>query len=578
MSKVHGRTLGLKNPQVRALERLLHRKVDAERAVTHELARELARLASDAGRCLGIVVDRRGRVLDVSLGDAHGAPFPTRRLARNTAPGRLCGLRFVRTAFSTGGFGHDELAMLSRHRLDALVKIEVGRDGSLGSLRTATLLPPGSDKPFDLSPPFAPTAIRADFLESLAALEEEFARTAPGAKAAVDRDRAILVTVSQEASDPARESLEELRELARSSGIEVADARLQRRDRIDPATVMGRGFLEEVTRRAASLGAGLLVVDGELTPRQAKNLEVASGLEVMDRTMLILEIFGRRARTRDGKIRVDLARLQYMTPHLIGRGIEMSRLGGLGGGAKGAVRGLGEQKLELDRRVLRRRIDHLKEEIEKIGRRRGEMRRHRAASGIAQVSIVGYTNAGKSTLFNALASASVRVEDLLFATLETTARRCRLPHGTEVVFLDTVGFIRDLPEGLRDAFRATLEEIDGSDLIVHLADAANEACPRQLEAVERTLGELHLEAIPRITVFNKRDRIPDAALLAPLVDRKRGMLLCALDPADVRALAARIERALAESVAERLATPAPDRDGDEEAGGSGRGAAEGAPA
>ena len=563
MSKVLGRTLGLKSSQVRSLERLLHRKVDAQRAVTHELARELARLASDVGRCVGIVVDRRGRILDVSLGDAHGVPFPTRRLSRTTAPGRLCGLRFVRTALSTGGIGHDELAVLSRHRLDALVRIEVGKDGSLGSLRTATLLPPGSAEPYDLSPPIAPTAIRADFLESVEALEEEFARTAPGARAAVDRDRAILVTVSGERGDLAQESLEELRELARSAGIEVAEARLQRRERVDPATVMGRGFLEEVTRRAASLGAGLLIVDEELTPRQAKNLELAAGLEVMDRTMLILEIFGRRAGTRDGKIRVELARLQYMLPHLIGRGIEMSRLGGLGGGAKGAVRGLGEQKLELDRRVLRRRIDHLKDEIDKIGRRRGEMRRHRMAAGVPQVSIVGYANAGKSTVFNALTAENVRVEDLLFATLETTARRCRLPYGTEVVFLDTVGFIRDLPEGLRDAFRATLEEIDGSDLIVHLVDASNPACPRQLAAVEGTLAELHLDAIPRITVFNKRDRLPDPGLLAPLIAKAEGMLLCALDPADIRALASRVERSLAEQVAERLATPPVDRDGEE---------------
>ena len=562
LTKLHGRTLGLKKGQVRALERLYHRKIDAARAVSHELARELANLTDDTGRCVGVLVDRRGRILDVSVGDAHRAPFPSRRLERTPAERRLSGLRFVKTSPSNGVFPQDDLALLSRNRLDALVRVEVGRDGSLGSIRTATLLPPGSPKSFDVSPPIQPTAIRDDFLETIEALEEEFARRAPGAKASIDRDRAILVGVTTDSPERGRESLAELEELARSAGIAVAASRFQRRARVDPATVMGHGLVEEVTRDAASVGAGLLVVDGELTPRQAHALEHGTGLEVMDRTMLILEIFGRRAVTRDGKIRVELARLQYMFPHLLGKGIEMSRLGGLGGGARGAVRGLGEQKLELDRRVLRRRIDRLQEEIERIGRRREEMRRVRRASAIPQVAIVGYTNAGKSTLFNALAAESVRTENLLFATLETTARRLRLPGGAPSIVLDTVGFIRDLPEGLRDAFRATLEEIGGSALVLHLVDASNDAFPHQIEAVEGTLKDLGYAAIPRLTLFNKDDLVRDRAWVGSFVDRSSGLLVSALRPADIRAVAVRIEEELA-----RIEASEPERipaDGDPE--------------
>ena len=319
----------------------------------------------------------------------------------------------------------------------------------------------------------------------------------------------------------------------------MVDRILQKRDRPDSATFVGSGLLEEIVHRASTDGAGRLVFDGELSPMQARNLERTTGLAVMDRTMLILEIFGRRAITNDGKLRVELAKMQYLGPHLIGKGIDLSRLGG-GRGKRG---GAGEMKLEMDRRVLRDNIVRLKRRITEIGERRAEQRKRRRTSNVPTISLVGYTNAGKSTLFNALTGSEVLAENLLFATLETTTRRAHLPGGRECVFIDTVGFIKDLPENLLDAFRATIEEIDGSHLLLHVVDASNPAFPRQIETVDRTLEELGFGEIPRIVVFNKSD-LTDGEAILPMARERGGILVSALAPADVRRLAQAVEEKL----------------------------------
>lgn len=540
--RLHGRTSGLAASDLRALEHLYRRRPEPERVVTLDLAREMGTIAARIGRMVGVVLDRRGRLTDVTVGDALEVAYPAAAAADSAKDGRLCGLRFVRTKPENAAISAAERLALTHHHLDALVLIGIDRGGTVRSVRWAMIYPPRMGEPIELSPSLSPTAIPDDFLERVKAREDELARTVKSGSAVESLDRAILIGLATGPPAPARQSLAELAELARSCGIAVVDRVLQRRERASPATLVGEGFLEDIVHRAAVEGVGRLVVDGELTPMQARNLERTTGLAVMDRTMLILEIFGRRAVTTDGKMRVELAKLQYLGPHLSGKGIDLSRLGG----GKGRSRGAGEMKLEMDRRVLRDNIQRLKRQIDAMGQRRVEQRKRRRVTGIAQVSLVGYTNAGKSTLFNALTGAGVRAEDLLFATLDTTTRRARLPAGAECLFIDTVGFIRELPKGLRDAFRATIEEIDGSQLLIHVVDASNDAFARQIAAVDATLEELGFGWIPRVLAFNKRDRV-DEAVLGPIAAERGGVLLSARDPADVRRLAELVEVRLAET-------------------------------
>src|ERR687893_1303931 len=287
---------------------------------------------------------------------------------------------------------------------------------------------------------------------------------------------------------------------------------IQRRQAIDPRTVLGRGKLDELIIRALQLGADMLVFDSELSPAQVRSLSEATDLKVIDRSQLILDIFAQRAQSKEGKIQVELAQLKYLLPRLImGQNSAFSRLaGGIGG------RGPGETKLETDRRRVRDRISRLEKEIEHQRTRRQERRKGRARRDLPVISIVGYTNAGKSTLLNTLTSSEVLAEQRMFATLDPTSRRLRLPREQEVIINDTVGFIRDLPPDLLAAFRATLEEISGSDLLIHLVDASNPRWQQQLEAVERILGELKLTEIPRLVVFNKADLVDAESLQAIL--------------------------------------------------------------
>lgn len=543
--RLHGRTSGLAASELRSLENLYRRRPDPKLAVPHDLANELGEISARISRHIGVVVDRRGRLVDVSIGDAVEVPYPAASAADARKDGRLCGLRFIRTKSENTALTNAERLILTKYGLDALVLLYCDRGGRVRRVQTGIIFPPGMGEPIEWLE-HAPSAIPDDFLERVEAREEEIDRAAQRGKVTEKLDRAILVGITTGPPGPARESLSELSELSRSCGIAVVDSLLQRRDRVNPATLFGGGFLEELVHRAAVDNVGRLVVDGELTPMQARNLERTTGLAVMDRTMLILEIFGRRAVTTDGRMRVDLAKLQYLGPHLTGKGVDLSRLGG----GKGRSRGAGEMKLEMDKRVLRDNIVKLKRQIADIARRREEQRKRRRISQTPTISLVGYTNAGKSTLFNALTGAQVYAEDLLFATLETTTRRARLPGGAECLFIDTVGFIRELPEGLMDAFRATIEEIDGSHLLLHVVDASNDAFPRQIAAVEATLRELGFDWIPRLIVFNKRDRV-DPQALAPIVQEREGVLISAIDKADVRSLAEEIERRIAKLPAER---------------------------
>jgi len=300
------------------------------------------------------------------------------------------------------------------------------------------------------------------------------------------------------------DSLQELSELVRSAGATIEDSVVQNRERLDPATLVGKGKLEEICQLLTATGADLLIFDSDLTPTQQRNIERITERRVVDRTQVILDIFARHARTREGQLQVELAQLNYLLPRLTGKGVEMSRLGGGIG-----TRGPGETKLETDRRRIRGRLGKLKEELETVRRRRAEQRRARQETALGTVALVGYTNAGKSTLFNALTEAAVSVSPKLFATLDPTVRALELPSGRRALVADTVGFLRDLPHGLVAAFRATLEEVEQAALILHVSDISSPGHAEQDDAVRQVLAELGVEKTPRLLVFNKTDLLEE---------------------------------------------------------------------
>lgn len=337
------------------------------------------------------------------------------------------------------------------------------------------------------------------------------------------------------------ESLAEMRRLAWTAGAKVACTFIQRRMEPCPATLIGAGKVEQIRGAVTELEADLVIFDSELSPTQGSKLQKSLGVKVLDRTQLILDIFAQRARTNEGKHQVELAQLQYILPRLTGRGVEMARLGGGIG-----TRGPGEQKLEVDRRVIRKRIDRLRAELEEIRKHRRVQRKRRLEGTIGTVALVGYTNAGKSSLLNALTQAGVFVEDKLFATLDPTSRRCALPGGGQVVITDTVGFIRKLPHGLVAAFRATLEEVNEADLILLVADISHEGVDSQVSAVQSVLEEIGAAGKRIIRVYNKTDAADEDVVREKLNLPGESCAVSALTGEGLPQLLKRVERHFAE--------------------------------
>jgi len=370
------------------------------------------------------------------------------------------------------------------------------------------------------------------------------ARRTEGSLSPMRPERAILVGVRIPGKEgwSTDETLLELRRLAETAGAEVVDVLTQTRERPDPATLIGRGKVAELRSLVEEEAADLVVFDEELTPAQQRTLEEALGVKVLDRTALVLDIFARRARTREGALQVELAQLLYLLPRLGGKGVLLSRLGGGIG-----TRGPGETKLETDRRRIRRRITELRQRIEGIAQVRRTQRSLRTSAGIPVVAIVGYTNAGKSTLLNALTHAGVFVEDKLFATLDPTARRIRLPSGRTAVLVDTVGFIQKLPFQLVAAFRATLEEVTEADVLVHVLDISHPNWPAQRRAVEQVLEELGAGGKPTVLALNKADRLP-AVEVRRIASETGGVPISALRGTGLANLLVGIEQAIPDPV------------------------------
>jgi GTP-binding protein HflX len=506
----------LKPNQLRRIEKLYSRRIAPQQVVTPEFARQLSELSHETRRQIGALIDRKGYVEYVVVGDARGIEWPDLKRTR-VGSDRFRGLRAVHTHLRGEELTQDDLNDLALLRLDLMVAVEVDeRSGLPGRVRGAHLLPITPEQAEDETESAAYTFFEApaasqldvNFVELINSLEEEMARNRRAGRRATSRERAILVGVTTGSLFEAEESMAELRELATSAGIVVLHEIIQRRQAIDPRTVLGKGKLDELIVRALRIGADLIVFDQELGPAQVRSINEATDLKVIDRAQLILDIFAQRAQTREGKIQVELAQLRYMLPRLIaGQDSAFSRLaGGIGG------RGPGETKLETDRRRVRDRINRLEREIETQRQRRQQRRKERTRRELPIISIVGYTNAGKSTLLNTLTSSEVLAEQRMFATLDPTSRRLRLPREQEVIINDTVGFIRDLPPDLIAAFRATLEEISDSDILIHLVDSSNPRWQQQLESVERILNELGHADIPRIVAFNKSDLLSPADL------------------------------------------------------------------
>lgn len=500
----------------------------------------MSELSHETNRQIGVLLNRKGQVEYVMVGTAKQIEMPDFGRAR-VGGDRFRGLRCVHTHLSGEKLTQDDLTDLALLRLDLMSIIQVEKkDGLPGLVYSAHLLPHGSggnlaadnaddaDKnrsdhsssassassaassleregDFGFLEPNIPAHLDTDFAELITSLEAEMARASAPRRKVSGREQAILVGVTTGDTEDAAESMAELSELAMSADVAVVDTIVQRRPKIDPKTVLGKGKLDELLIRSMRLGADILVMDTELSPAQVRSLSEATDLKVIDRPQLILDIFAQRAQSREGKLQVELAQLKYLLPRLvIGQNSAFSRLaGGIGG------RGPGETKLETDRRRVRDRIAQLEKQVDSLGHQRQERRKRRVQKHLPIISLVGYTNAGKSTLLNQLTQSEVYAEKKMFATLDPTSRRLRLPYDQEVIINDTVGFIRDLPETLVSAFRATLEEIEDSNLLVHVVDASNPRALHQIESVNKILGELHLNQIPQLIVLNKSDLVTD---------------------------------------------------------------------
>jgi GTP-binding protein HflX len=566
MHEVTGNRSGLKPSEILALERVYRRRVAPREVVSAELGAYLCEISRTLARQVGVLISRQGAIEHVIVGDASGLVLPEVGRLR-AGHGRFRGLRLVHTHLRNEALSRDDLVDLALLRLDLVAAVGVNHEGRPADLHVAHLVPPREGKsPWILLPPAPFHRATVDFVEIIDALEQEFDRVLPTGRATRGSERALLVVAeigklrgqnSRVRSLPAVPAAEhrgkvwepaqgshdnsrvhELRELCRTAGIQVVDVAIQRRPEPDPRYLIGRGKLEDVLVRAMQFDASVLIFDPDLSPGQAHAIASFTDLKVVDRTILILDIFAQRARSRDAKLQVELAQLRYRLPRLQEENTMMSRLvGGIGG------RGPGETKLEIGRRRARERLHRLEKDIEQTRRQRAGRRSARKDRGLPVVAIVGYTNAGKSTLLNSLTGSEVLVEDKLFATLDPTTRRLRFPRERELILADTVGFIRDLPKDLAQAFHATLEELDDADLLLHVVDAADPDRDAHITAVERILSDLNLAETPRLLVYNKTDRLlPEEKSV--LEAGGRNLTISALDRPTILPLLAAMEHAL----------------------------------
>ncbi|MEE3151386.1 MAG: GTPase HflX [Acidobacteriota bacterium] len=548
--------------QRKALERTYRRRVPPSKVVSAELARHLAQISNDLRRQVGVLVSRDGVIRNVIVGDAAQLMLPDIGRLRGRA-GRFRGLRLVHTHLKGEPLTADDLNDLALLRLDMVTMVEVIQNGQPGRVEAAYLdpsmlavddgvstnganqsgLPPSN--PFLYARARNVQELTLDFESTITALEDEFARVARNTSGATGTERALVIGIQ-----PDDDHFAETLELVRSADVIMAGTSRQRRHRIHPKTVVGRGKLQEIVLEAMRRNAEVAIFDIDLRPAQARAFEDATGLKAIDRTQLILDVFAQRARSGDGKLQVELAQLRYSLPRLTEKDAGLSRLtGGIGG------RGPGETVMEIGRRRIRDRIRALEKRVEKLSKQRDLRRQRRRRERTPVLSIIGYTNAGKSTLLNALTNSEIEVADKLFMTLDPTSRRLRFPRQGKVIITDTVGFIADLPEDLITAFRATLEELADANLLLHVIDAADPRINEKIGAVESLLCDLELSDIPILRVLNKIDLVPEDQA-DNLVRRFAATAVSAVDRSGLEALVNTAEKHLGgSSFSPRYATP-----------------------
>ena len=508
MANVHGDISGLKKNIVDRLEKLYDIVVPFGEIITMELSVMLLQLSEEINKEIAVYIHRRGKITAVAVGDVKTVTLPDFEGRR--AETRLSGIRCIHT--HPGGnslLSAPDLSALKEMRYDVMVALSgVNEDveASLGFLSMAV----GDGKPsFETIGPIPlKELLEINFSGLVLEIERTVRWNGQGTKLAARQEAALLVGVERQSERDVEDSLKELAQLAETAGASVLKSVYQKKEKPDPAFFIGRGKLEEVRLLRQELEADIVIFDDELSPAQQRNIEQFLSVKVVDRTALILDIFAQRARSHEGKLQVELAQLRYSLPRLSGQGLVLSRLGGGIG-----TRGPGETKLEVDRRRIRSRITDIEKDIANIKKHRSLQRDRRQQSNIPTIALVGYTNAGKSTLLNHLTDAGVLAEDKLFATLDPTTRRMELPSGRAALVTDTVGFIQKLPHQLIAAFRATFEEVVEADLLLHVLDISNPGFQEQSDAVFQVLKEFEADEKPLITVYNKVDKLSDTYLL-----------------------------------------------------------------
>lgn len=523
--KICGNLTGLKPSQRKALLRLSKRRYPSLGGYTKTQAWELASLSAATGRQLGLLIDRKGYPNMVIIGSANMITIPELKRQREGL-GRLRGLRLFHTHFEEPDLSKDDLLDLLFLRLDSISVLNIDHQGRPISLQWAHLMPPNpKNEQYSISKILPWDQVETDFGELVTSLEEEFERhfratTQDEAK----QEKAIMVHVSRLQKSQAQASLNELAELARSADLVPVASIIQSSKHPNPKCILGKGKLSELEILCLQNDANVLIFDCELSATQLRNLARATERRILDRTQLILDIFAQRAKSKAGKLQVELAQLDYTLPRLIGQNRALSRLtGGIGG------RGPGETKLELDRRKIRKKQAKINAELKLIRKQRKLTRLRRKKARLPLISLVGYTNAGKSTLLNSLTASTVYVADKLFASLDPTNRRLRLPNEQEVILSDTVGFIDFLPKNLKQAFQATLEELEDADIMVHVADASHPELDKQINAVHNILSELGMEQTPKLLALNKWDLLTEKKQQIIRVRYPKAITISAID-------------------------------------------------
>ncbi|WP_026103926.1 GTPase HflX [Anabaena sp. PCC 7108] len=539
METIFGNLQGLKSSQLKQLQRLYHQRISGDCITTSEFAQRLAAISTELNQPICAYLNRRGQVIRVGVGNPRQTQIPPLELPRYGAE-RLSGIRCIATHLKPEPPNESALTAMALQRLDALVVLNITGTGftkrgggATGYVKEAYLAhlvanskqlvltdsegisTPDSASYSSISPPLSLDAIaEQDFLDLVESLEEEFSREYTAQEVDADHDRVVIVGVITDSTtgQQFQDTIAELVRLVDTAGGDVLQILQQKRSRIHPQTVIGEGKVQELALTAQTLGANLVVFDRDLSPAQVRNLEAQIGVRVIDRTEVILDIFAQRAQSGAGKLQVELAQLEYMLPRLTGRGKSMSRLGGGIG-----TRGPGETKLETEKRGIQKRISRLQQEVNQLQAHRCRLRQRRQHREVPSVAVVGYTNAGKSTLLNALTNAEVYAADQLFATLDPTTRRLVIPHADtnepqETLITDTVGFIHKLPPSLMDAFRATLEEVTEADALLHLVDLSHPAWLSHIRAVREILAQMPITPGPALVAFNKIDQVSSETL------------------------------------------------------------------